>query len=414
MRVLLSSIGSRGDIQPILALALELRTLGHHGALLAPPNFKAWVETFGIECLPVGPDVKKASTRMAQKTLPKPSRQQMRQLAAHTVRQQFEASLQAARGYDLILAGGALQTAARSAAEALGIPYVYAAYCPAALRSPDHPPPKMRTRIRSQALPRLVNRWLWKRDERSWDYFFLEAVNEQRAKLELHPVGHVAQYVATDTPWLAADPVLGPAGSCSSNMRVTQTGAWLLSDSSPLPDALERFLAAGEPPLYFGFGSMVACAQAGPMLVDAARTLGRRAIVSQGWADLSFSDARKDCMSVGDVNHERLFGRVAAIVHHGGAGTTAAAARSGKPQVIVPHNYDQYYWARRVAKLGIGAPGPQAKDLTAGGLIRALRQCLEPEVTAAAQSIAYRIELYGARNAAERLVQQFAGARPGS
>lgn len=403
MRVLLSSIGSRGDVQPILALALELRKLGHHGALLVPPNFKAWVESFGIECLTVGPDVKKASSRMAHNSMPKPSKEQMRQLASHTVRQQFQASLEAARGYDLILAGGALQTAARSVAEALGIPYVYAAYCPAALPSPDHPPPKMRTRIRSQALPRLVNRWLWKRDGHSWNYFFLDAVNEQRGALGLPPVSHVAHYVSTDTPWLAADPLLGPAASCSSNMHVTQTGAWLLSDSSPLPEAVEKFLAAGEPPLYFGFGSMVASAQAGPMLVEAARALGRRAIVSQGWAGLSFIDSRNDCVSIGDVNHERLFGRVAAVVHHGGAGTTIAAARAGRPQVVVPHSYDQYYWARRVAQLRIGVRGPQARDLTAAGLIKALRAGLRPEVAAAARSLAFRIELYGTRNAAERL-----------
>ena len=406
MRVLLSSIGSRGDVQPILALALELRKLGHHGALLVPPNFKAWVESFGIECLPVGPDVKKASSRMAQKSMPKPTKEQMRQLASHTVRQQFQASLEAARGYDLIIAGGALQTAARSVAEALGIRYVYAAYCPAALPSPDHPPPKMRTRIRSQGLPRLVNRWLWKMDERSWDYFFLDAVNEQRQELGLDPVSHVARHVSTDTPWLAADPVLGPAGSCPSSMRVAQTGAWLLSDSSPLPDVVENFLAAGEPPVYFGFGSMVASSRAGPMLVEVARALGRRAIISQGWGELSFVEGRNDCMSIGDVNHEMLFGRVAAIVHHGGAGTTMAAARSGKPQVVVPHTYDQYYWARRVARLGIGVSGPQAKDLEADRLVDALRRCVEPEVASAARTLALRIELYGARNAAERLMKE--------
>ncbi|MGC2087123.1 MAG: hypothetical protein WA702_27595, partial [Bradyrhizobium sp.] len=74
--------------------------------------------------------------------------------------------------------------------------------------------------------------------------------------------------------------------------------------------------------------------------------------------------------------------------------------------VVVPHNYDQYYWARRVTKLGIGARGPQAKDLTAEGLIKALRASLSAEVAAAARSLAFRIELYGARNAAERLGQR--------
>jgi vancomycin aglycone glucosyltransferase len=404
--VLLSSIGSRGDVQPILALALDLRRIGHQGVLLVSPNFKTWVESHGVECIPIGPDVKKASSRMAQTGMPKPTREQMRQLAAHTVKDQFRASLEAARGCDLIVCGGALQTAGRSVAEALKIPYVYAAYCPAALPSPDHPPPKMRTRIRSQALPGLANRLLWKLDERSWNHFFLEAVNEQRGTLGLPAVNLVPRYVSTDRPWLAADPVLGPAAAYPSDLHVTQTGAWLLQDSSPLPDAVEAFLAAGSPPVYFGFGSMVASGKAGSMLLETARALGRRAIVLQGWGELG-ADGGSDCISVSDINHELLFGRVAAIVHHGGAGTTVSAARSGKPQVIVPHNYDQYYWSRRVAKLGIGVSGPQARELTAGALTKALRECLKPEAATAAQSLAFRIELYGVRKAAERLVSEF-------
>jgi vancomycin aglycone glucosyltransferase len=368
------------------------------------------VESFGIECLPVGPDLKKASLLMAKARAAsqKPTKEQMRQLASHVVRQQFEASMQAARGCDLIVSGGALQTAGRSVAEALKIPYVYTAYCPAALPSPDHPPPRMRARIRSQTLPRVANRLLWKLDDRSWNSFFLSTVNEQRTALGLQAVEHVPRYVSTDAPWLAADPALGPAAKYAANLRVTQTGAWLLPDSTPLPDEVEKFLGAGEPPVYFGFGSMVATSQAGPLLVETARALGRRAIISRGWGELGVGEGRDDCISVGDISHERLFGRVAAIVHHGGAGTTVSAARSGRPQVIVPHNYDQYYWSRRITKLGIGVSGPEAKQLTAAAMTAALRDCLRPDVTSRAQSLAFRIELYGARNAAERLVAEFA------
>jgi vancomycin aglycone glucosyltransferase len=412
MRLLLCSIGSRGDVQPILALALELRRLGHQGVLLVAPNFKGWVESFGVECIATGPDVRKASSRMAQSGrsgsgIPKPTREQMRQLASHSVREQFQASMEAARGCDLIVAAAALQTAARSVAEALEIPHVYAAYCPAALPSSDHPPPKMRSRIRSQSLPALANRLLWKLDERSWDAFFLETLNEQRKALGLAPVRHVPGHVSTDRPWLAADPTLGPAARYPSNLNVTQTGAWLLDDASPLPGAVEEFLAAGEPPIYFGFGSMVTSADAAPVLIEAARALGRRSIVLRGWGELGTDEDGDDCLFVGDINHERLFGRVAAIVHHGGAGTTVAAARSGNPQVVVPHHYDQYYWARRVAQLGIGVPGPRAGKLSAGALADAVRKCLRPEVISAAQSLAFRIELYGARNAAERLIEEF-------
>src|SRR5262249_26580208 len=163
--------------------------------------------------------------------------------------------------------------------------------------------------------------------------------NEQRAALGLPPVSDVSPFITTDQPWLAADPVLGPAGT-PIKMNITQTGAWLLSDPAALPAPLEEFLAAGEPPLYFGFGSMGAADLTVGILVDVARSLGWRAIVSQGWARLNVNDDQ--CISIGSVSHEKLFPRVAAVLHHGGAGTTTAAARAGKPQVVVPQNYDQY------------------------------------------------------------------------
>lgn len=409
-KILLSSIGSRGDIQPLLSLALELRACGQTALLCVPPNFKAWVESFGIDCLPLGPDVQKGAARLAQ-TGPvkrkKPSGAQLRELARQSVRDQFRATLDAARGCDLILVAGALQTAGRSVAEALKIPYVFAAYCPAALRSPEHPPARMRSRIRSQSLPRLANRWLWMLDERSWNHFFRDAVNEQRAALGLPDITSVPGYVSTDRPWLAADPALAPAAS-TARMQVTQTGAWLLSSRTALPDDVEKFLAAGEPPVYLGFGSMFSPAQTSQVLLEGVRKLGRRAILSQGWANLTPGEAGSDCLCVGDLPHEELFPRVAAIVHHGGAGTTVTSARSGTPQVVIPHHYDQFYWSDRVSQLGIGVSGPRVARLTVDSLVAALRTCLAPEVRARASSFAYRVELRGARIAAERLVAAFA------
>ena len=188
---------------------------------------------------------------------------------------------------------------------------------------------------------------------------------------------------------------------------MVQTGAWILSDETPLPDDPEKFLASGAPPIYLGFGSMRASEQTGRVLIEAARALGLRSILSQGWANLTPSDTGDDCLSIGDVNQEKLFPRVAAIVHHGGAGTTTAAARAGRPQVIIPHNYDQFYWAHRVQQLGVGVSGPTRDDLTVDALVQALRQCLRPEVTRRAQALAGRIELHGARIAAERLTNEF-------
>ena len=254
------------------------------------------------------------------------------------------------------------------------------------------------------------NEQLWKENEQEFDNF-RATLNEERAKLGLDPVTSVQRHMFTDRPWLAADPVLAPAFPLTG-MEIVQTGAWMLSEGTPLPNEVEEFLAAGEPPVYLGFGSMRASEQTGRVLIEAARALGLRSILSQGWAGLTPGDPEngEDCLSIGDVDHEKLFPRVAAIVHHGGAGTTTAAARAGRPQVIIPHNYDQFYWAHRVQELGIGVSGPLRDELTVDGLdtlVRALRECLQPEVTTRAHEVVGRMELNGARIAAERLMSEF-------
>jgi vancomycin aglycone glucosyltransferase len=403
MKILISSIGSRGDVQPILALALELKSLGHDAQLCVAPNFQGWVESLGIACIPIGPDLRKLTAAAPPPgKKPKPTPEQMKQLAAHTVRSQFPVLMEAARGCDLIVAAGALQFATRSVAEALRIPYVFAGYCPAIFPSADHPPPKMGSHF-SQSLPGVVNRFLWVREERQWDELFLQALNEERAKLGLAPVARMLRHIFADRPLLAADAVLAPRAASIPEVQVTQTGAWLLGNQTPLPDQLESFLARGEPPVYFGFGSMRAEERTSGMLIEAARAVGLRSIISQGWGNLAPIDAGSDCISIGDVDHEKLLPRVAAVVHHGGAGTTTAAARAGRPQVVVPHLYDQFYWAHRVKRLGIGVAISSRERATSRSLEDALRKCLHAAIRDRAQSISRRIEPSGARRAAQQL-----------
>jgi vancomycin aglycone glucosyltransferase len=138
-------------------------------------------------------------------------------------------------------------------------------------------------------------------------------------------------------------------------------------------------------------------------MIEAARALKRRAIVSRGWAELSLVDAESDCFSIGDVNHQALFKRVAAVVHHGGAGTTTAAARAGAPQVTIAQHYDQHYWAHRIHDLGIGAAHGLGAP-TADSLSSALRVALQSTVAARAKSLASDIRGDGARIAAEALL----------
>jgi vancomycin aglycone glucosyltransferase len=175
---------------------------------------------------------------------------------------------------------------------------------------------------------------------------------------------------------------------------VVQTGAWFVHDDRPLPPELEAFLDDGTPPVYVGFGSMRAPADAARVAIEAIRAHGRRAVFAQGWADLAPIDDRDDCFTVGDLNHQALFGRVAAVVHHGGAGTTTTAARCGAPQVVVPQMADQPYWGSRVADLGIGAvhdgPTPTTESLSA-----ALAKALTPQTRDQATNVASTIRTDG-------------------
>jgi vancomycin aglycone glucosyltransferase len=399
MRVLLSTIGSRGDVQLILALAVKLKELGQEARICAPPDFREWVESFGISFVPVGQEVRQTATRpIASQSRPTP--EQMRRLMEETISGQFAAITEAAKDCDVLVAGMSLQFALRSVAEWMQVPHVYAAWCPITLPSPYHAPP----------LPWVTtdgtidNPSLWARDAQRWNDNFGAALNSSRASLGLKPVSDVRRHLFTDRPWLAADPVLGPWIE-TDDLDVVQTGAWMMQDQRPISAELEAFLNDGDPPVNFGFSSMAAPENISRAMIMAARENGRRAIVSRGWAEVVLPNNDPDCLSIGEENLQALFKRVAAVVHHGGAGTTTIAAMAGVPQVVVPQIWDQHYWAKRVQQLGIGiahAPGtPTAESLT-----EALRRTLDPDVAVRARSVAASIRTDGAEVAARLLINR--------
>ncbi|MDQ6712032.1 MAG: glycosyltransferase [Candidatus Dormibacteraeota bacterium] len=399
MRVLLSTIGSRGDVQPLVALALQLTELGQEVRICAPPDFRDWIDTFGIPFVPIGPEVRSTAKSSPAVVRAKPSPEQMRQIAQATVATQFEVLPAAAEGCDVLLGGGALQIALRSVAEQKGIRYVYASYCPISLPSSHHPPPTWRGD--SLADGTADNGKLWDEDAQRWNDSWGVALNSHRRAAGQAPVADVRSHIFSDRPWLAADPSVAPWPEPLDD-RVIQTGAWIMPDARPLPAELEAFLEAGEPPVYLGFGSIRPPQDLSQNMIKAARMLGRRAIVSRGWADLPLLDNEPDCLSIGEVNQQALFKRVAAAVHHGGAGTTTAAARAGAPQLIIPQHYDQHYWAQRIDQLGIGSAHPPVVP-SADSLVGALSHALQPDTVARAQLFARAVRTDGAKAAAQRL-----------
>ena len=401
MRILLSTIGSRGDVQPLVALGLQLKALGQDVHMCVPPDFREWIEGFGMSITPIGPELRSTAKAKPMATLPTP--EQRRQIMEGTIATQFETITRAAQGCDIIVGATALQIAAPSIAERMDVPYFFASYCPAVLPSPHHAPPVLAMLGDKPASAMTDYSELWEKDAQRWNDQWKSILNPHRERLGLEPISDVRSHILTNQPWLASDPTLGPWPD-PADESVFQTGAWMLQDDRPLPPELEAFLDAGDPPIYFGFGSIRTPENISRMMIEAARALGRRAIILRGWADLSLVDNEPDCIAIDDVNHSALFKRVAIIVHHGGAGTTHAATRGGAPQVVIPQHYDQHYWAGRVQQLGIGTTHTPATPPTTDSLTSALRRALQPEVTTRAKTIAAAIRTDGILVAAQRLI----------
>jgi vancomycin aglycone glucosyltransferase len=330
----------------------------------------------------------------------------LRESMPDLIADQFDTIAAAVHGCDLIVGANAHQYAGPSIAELKGIGCVTAVYAPVALPSPDLPPPPFPLQAAEDAPTSIEERW--RNAARAWNDRALERINHNRGRLGLAPIPDVLDYVLTDHTWLAADAALAPVPA-TPGRKVFQTGAWVLADRTPLTADLDAFLENGEPPIFAGLGSMPAAAAVSGPLIGAARAVGRRIIVSKGWAGLAVIDDAHDSIAVGDVSHELLFRRVAAVVHHGGAGTTAAAARAGVPQVVTPMFGDQFYWADRVVALGLGAAVPHS-TMTQESLAGALRKALTSAVIGRARTVAGQMRSDGATVAARRLEATYAGA----
>jgi len=402
MRVLLSTYGSRGDVEPVASLAAALQALGAEAVVSAPGDqeFVELLARAGVELAPAFMPVRAwiDSAKRAPADIPT--------YGARMIGAQYDAIDAAAAECDAIVATGLMPSAAaaQSVAEKRGLRYEHVSFCPLFLPSHHHKPFAYPGRPHP---PDVTDpRALWDLNIEDMNALFGGTVNTHRASVGLPAAENVRDHVFTDHPWLASDAVLWPWEK-TDLCDAVQTGAWILPDKRPLPADLEAFLKSGAPPVYVGFGSIAIPTTkiAALAAIEAARALGFRVVLARGWANNARIDDEDDCFLVGEVNQQALFRRVAAVVHHGGAGTTTTAARAGAPQVIVPQIVDQPYWAGRVAGLGIGAahdgPSPTFESLSAS-----LRTALAPERRARATSVAATMRSDGATVAARLLLER--------
>ncbi|MGW5316003.1 glycosyltransferase [Nocardia thailandica] len=419
-RVLLAFTGSRGDAQPGVLLARELRARGHEVTLAVSPDLVDFATAAGVPVVPAGTAgtallaAQRADRRFSSRS-PRQRWHALVDLQRRGVPELVRDLSAAAAGHDLVVTGMACEEAAAAAAHHGGVASVALHFFPVL---PNGAVPVVPT-ASAAAAPGFVHRWGWRA---------LSALRA-RALAPVLPAGHrpgtargtVQAYDPGLFPGLTreipgpftgfpvdADGILSPARHSS---RPGQ-GRGAVPADHPASGAgadLEAWLAAGPAPVYVGFGSMTVgdpAAVAALVRAVCARR-GARLLLAAGWAGGQTGIA-DDVAVVSEVDHTAVLPRCVVAVHHGGAGTTAAALRAGVPQLICSVQADQPYWGRALARLGLGETLP-ARALTGARLDAALTRLTTPEAALRAASYAARFAADGIARSADA-VESFAAA----
>jgi UDP:flavonoid glycosyltransferase YjiC (YdhE family) len=370
VRICILTLGTRGDVQPYIALGLGLKTAGHEVTISTSDEFKPLAHQYGLLHDSLRGDFIKAAQSALGRKGGNPIRliRQYVEMAKDTLADEWAS---AQRAQVLIYNPAAL--GGFHIAEKLDIP-TFAAF-PAPLYSPTQEFPSPFLPFRNLGPFNKLSHRLF---AKLGPAMYRDPINRFRKDvLGLPPAkGENLLRGKPITKFYAYSEAVVPRPADWDESSVV-TGYWFLDtpiDRQPDP-GLARFLQEGSPPVYIGFGSMFMSGgkQRTEIALQALRLAGQRGILATGSGGLAADEGSKDIFFLDSVPHDWLFPAVAAIVHHGGAGTTGAAIRAGKPQVICPFVGDQSFWGRRVADLGVGSPPiPQAK-LTAGKLADAMQ-----------------------------------------
>lgn len=403
MRICMVALGTQGDVRPLLALAAGLHRAGEHVTVATHRYFERMVLDRGLRFEPIEGNPRAIiDSRLGRGWVqsganPLRFTHYLRTLAGSLGQELMADCYRACRGAQAVITGLLGYFAAGHVAERLDVPLAAAFLQP--VTPSRHLPSVFFADIRAPAAARrsfnfashlLVELMFWSVLRRE--------VNRARANVlglpEVPRLSTFARNLRDNLVLYGFSPnVVAPPADWPPQVRVT--GYWFdETDTAPPPAALTTFLQRGAPPVYVGFGSMSGHQEEAltSIVLGALRRCGLRGVLATGWGGLGAAPLPDDILMLDWAPHDWLFPRTAAIVHHGGAGTTAAGLRSGVPQVIVPFFGDQHFWGQRVRELGVG-PAPVARRrLTAARLTAALAAAAgDPQVRARAAAAGARI-----------------------
>jgi len=408
VRLVIECIGSRGDVEPYIALGTGLARAGFDVAIATHDTFADLVTSHGLEHRSVAGDPSElVHSVLGHRWLdsgrnPLSMAKRLRELAQPLMDDYLAHTEEALADADAVVFS-ILGVAAYHVAEQRSIPAMGGWLTPMS-RTREYRNPMV------PFLPAHVGHVAF--DQIMWQ-FVRSDMNRWRESLGLDPLpwnGPYRTIVEQRMPVIYGfSPTLVPRPSDWPDHLVI-TGAWFRPRDDSLSPEIEAFLGAGPAPVYVGFGSRSdrdASARSAEV-VRAIRMAGARAILSTGWGGLTATD-RDDIITVGETNHAELFPRCAAVVHHGGAGTTHAAARAGVPGVVVPAFADQFFWGDRIAEVGAGPRPLRRSQLTADTLALRIDAAIRHHAEGAAQVGAAIRRETGIDSAVETVIR-FAGS----
>ena len=384
MNISIITIGSRGDVQPCIALGMGLLKTGHQVQIVADEIFRKPITERKLSFAPIytnpkkffDEDIFKIGKNIFQ--LSKCIREQFKIIGPR----HFKEVLDALDNVDLILFSP-LASAAFHIAELKKIPCV-GSYLQPVTPTKEFAPTFVHELPFWFPFKRFFNRLLFRLNNKIYFYLVKDVINECRKEiLNLEPLPWKVYSNAdlSDMPIIYgfSKYIIPRPNDWKSNVNVT--GYWFLDNDSnwkPPQDLLE-FIESGPPPIYFGFGSMIdkEIAVVIKIIVEVLGKTHQRGIISGGWNELSELKLPSNIFLVNDIPHEWLFPQMAVVVHHGGAGTTAAGFKAGVPSIVVPFAFDQPFWGNLVYKLGVGPKPIPRKKLTVKKLVDAINSVLD-------------------------------------
>ncbi|MCJ7471190.1 MAG: glycosyltransferase [Actinobacteria bacterium] len=386
MRIAIIAPGSRGDVQPYIALGKGLKKAGYIVRLVTHQNFEELVNSYGLEFWSIGGNVQDIaqSKEMSERIGKGNFLSVISQMAKEAQRGALimaEGGLAACKGMDLILSGIGGLFIGYSIAEKLDIPFLQAYYIPF---TPTKAYPSFLFSKLPFKLGGIINRFSYSIVRQMMWQGFRSADKLARQKVLDLPPAPIGGPYKTDRfnqlPILNgfSPNVIPKPPDWDNNNHIT--GYWFLDSATNWtpPSDLTEFIQDGPPPVYVGFGSMSSRdpEETTNLVLQALAKTKQRAIILSGWGGLYKKTLPDTVFMIDSAPFSWLFPRMAAVIHHGGAGTTAAGLRAGVPSIVIPFFGDQFFWGQRIAKLGAGPEPIPRKELTVDRLSKAIQEAI--------------------------------------